>query len=445
MSRTRSLLIALLLIALALPLGLVSTSAQDDTAEISFMGWGQPSEQAVFEALIAAFEEENPNVKVDYVNIPPGEFLQRLTTLAAAGDLPDVFYMSPDWFATWVSRSQLLAIEEYVPEEELADIWPMGLDFYRYDGEVTGRGTLYCLPKDLGPFVMVYNKDLFDKHGVPYPPTDGSWTWDKALEDYQALTEFADDGSVISFGVGFLPPEAAIWSNGADFLNEDRTKVTVDDPLFTEAIQWLADLSNVHHVKPNQADLASQSDWEMWLAGKLATHVMGPWDQPTFWELPFNWDIGVFPSSPRTMQPAGWTGSMGFAVSAKTKHPEEAVALVRYFSTNEEGQRMNYQMGQAVPNIISMAEGEFLEFEKDPQSRYVFLDNIREWGHPLPSTYVSNNLWMDTMWQELAPVWNGEMTAEEWADEWAEELTRLLNDEDQIRSVPLGNPLPKVE
>lgn len=444
MSKKFSLFIVLLVFSLVLPSGLLSTSAQEEI-KLTFLGWGQPSEQAVFEALIAAFEEQYPNVTVEYTNIPPGEFLQRLTTLAAAGDLPDVFYMSPEWFPNWVSAGQLLAIEEYVPQDELADIWPMGLDLYRYDGEVTGRGTLYELPKDLGPFVMVYNKDLFDKYGVAYPPTDGSWTWDKALADYQALTEFADDGSPISFGICAIPAEAVIWSNGADFLNEDRTKVTVDDPLFIEALQWNADLANVHHVMPNQADLSSQSGWEMWLAGKCATFVMGPWDQPTFWELPFAWDIGVFPSSPRTMQPAGWTGSMGFAVSAKTKHPEEAVALVRYFSTNEEGQRQNYQMGQAVPNIISMANGEFLEFEKDPQSRYVFLDNIRSWGHPTPGTYVSNNLWLDTLWQELAPVWNGEMSAEDWANEWAGELTDLLNQEDQIRSVPMGNPLPKAE
>jgi hypothetical protein len=66
-------------------------------------------------------------------------------------------------------------------------VWPQALARYSYDGTVVGQGTLYALPKDLGPFVMVYNKDIFDPHDVAYPPTDGSWTWDQALEDYQAL------------------------------------------------------------------------------------------------------------------------------------------------------------------------------------------------------------------------------------------------------------------
>lgn len=428
--------------AAALFSGSVATLAQEDIT-ITFMGWGQPSEQEVFQAVIEAYQVENPNVTVEYINVPPGEFLQRLTTLAAANDLPDVFYMADGWFGNWVSRDLLLPIGSYVPADELANVWPQAVARYSYDGTVVGQGELYALPKDLGPFVMVYNKDLFDAAGVAYPPTDGSWTWDQALEDYQALTAFAEDGSVISFGVGDIPPEALIWSNGADFLNADRTEVTVDDPLFTEALQWRADLANVHHVMPNQEDLASQGAYDLWLSGKIATFVMGPWDQPAFWELPFNWDIGVFPSSPRTGVPAMWTGSMGYAVSAQTEHPQEAADLIRYLSLSEVGQRMFYEMGQQVPNRIDMAEGEFLEFDRDPMNRQSFLDNINRWGHALPATYVSNTLWLDTMWQEMAPVWSGEMTAEEWAADWDAELTVILNDADQIRSVPYGNPIPQ--
>lgn len=440
--KSNRILLTVVVLTLALFIGAVTTTAQD-TITLQFMGWGQPSEQEIFQAVFDEYQKANPNVTVEYINVPPGEFLQKLTTLAAAGDMPDVFYMADGWFGNWVSKGLLLPIQDLVPADDLANVWPAAIARYSYDGTVVGQGTLYALPKDLGPFVMAYNKDLFDKHGVPYPPTDGSWTWDQALEDYKKLTEFAADGSVVSFGIGDIPPEAVIWSNGADFLNEDRTAVMVDDPLFAEAIQWRADLANVHHVMPTQEDLASQGAWDMWLAGKIATFVMGPWDQPTFWELPFNWDIGVFPSSPRTMTPAMWTGSMGYAVDANTPHPQESVDLIRYLSLSEVGQRMFYQMGQQVPNRIDMAEGEFLEFEKDPANRQAFLDNIARWGHNLPATYVSNTRWMDTMWQELAPVWAGEMSAEDWGNEWAEELTAILNDAEQVRSVPYGNPLPK--
>ncbi len=438
----KRLLISLLVIVLLVP---TLAGAQDDKITIKFMGWGGPTEQEVFQAMIDGFEAKNPNVEVEYILVPPAEFQQKLTTLAAADDLPDVFYMADGWFSNWVSKDLLLPIEDMVPQEELDNIWTPALQRYSWDGEVVGQGTLYCLPKDLGPFVMVYNKDLYDKYGVEYPPVDGSWTWDKALEDYKALTEFDENGNPISFGVGAIPAETVIWGNGADFLNEDRTRVMTDDPKFIEGIQWLADLANVHHVMPNAADLAGMNAWEMWLAGKVANFVMGPWDQPTFWELDFAWDIGVFPTSPNTGMTASWTGSMGFAVSAGTEHPEEAVALALYFSADEEGQRTNYEMGQAVPNRIDMAFGEFLEYEKDPQNRYIFLENILEWGHPTPGNYTSNDMWLDTMWQELAPVWDGEMSMEDWAAEWNDYLTDLLNQEEQIIAVPFEDVEPPAE
>jgi multiple sugar transport system substrate-binding protein len=35
---------------------------------------------------------------------------------------------------------------------------------------------VYAFPKDFTPIVTYYNKNLFDKFGVEYPPTDG-WDW----------------------------------------------------------------------------------------------------------------------------------------------------------------------------------------------------------------------------------------------------------------------------
>ncbi|MFN8419948.1 MAG: extracellular solute-binding protein [Anaerolineae bacterium] len=193
MKRTTTVLLCVLL-ALTFALGVQGGKAQDKIT-IKFMGWGQPSEQQIFQTVFDSYQKANPNVTVEYINVPPGEFLQKLQTLAAADDLPDVFYMADGWFGGWVSRGLLLPIQDLVPADELKDVWPAAIARYSYDGTVVGQGTLYGLPKDLGPFVMVYNKDLFDKHGVAYPATDGSWTWDKALEDYKKLTEFDANGN----------------------------------------------------------------------------------------------------------------------------------------------------------------------------------------------------------------------------------------------------------
>lgn len=415
-----------------------ATEASGDGAKpvrLQFMGWGSPSEQQVFQTLIAKYQENHPGVIVDYILAPPAEFSQKLTTLAAADELPDVFYMGSDWFSAWAPKNIMLPLDEYVKPEDISNIWPQALDRYKFDGKQVGQGKLYALPKDLGPWVMVYNKDLYDKYGLAYPAKDGSYTWDKALEDWKKMTVKKADGAYESYGVGDFTLEAAVWSNGGDYLSADRAKVTVDDPKFTDALQFVADLSCKEGVSPSQTDRASLNTYEMWTKGMLGTHVMGPWDQPAFWELPFNWDIAPFPTSPATKQMASWTGSMGFGVSAKTQHPQEAVELARYFSIDIDGQRTNYELGQAVPNRIDMAKGEFLEMEKAPASRQIFLDNIEQWGRPTLGWYTSNDEWLDSMNQELSPVWNCEISAADWGKEWAPKLTEKLNKEQQIPAI----------
>jgi multiple sugar transport system substrate-binding protein len=399
------------------------------------MGWGSPSEQQVFQTLIDKYQQSNPNVQVEYILVPPGEFLQKLTTLAAADELPDVFYMGSDWFSAWVTKDIMLPIEDYIDAAELEKTWPRARDLYRYDGTQVGTGKVYALPKDLGPWVMVYNKDLFDKHGVAYPPSDRPWTWEEALDAWQKMTVENSDGTFESFGVGDYSVEAAVWSNGGDFLNAERTAVTVDDPKFTDALQYVVDLRCEHHVSPTETERASLNTYEMWVKGMVGTHVMGPWDQPVFWDLPFEWDIAPFPAGPGTGEAASWTGSMGFGVSAKTAHPEEAADLARFFSLDQEGQKTNFELGQAVPNLVEMAKGEFLAMEKAPASRQVFLDNIESWGRPTLGWYTSNDQWIDTMWQEMAPVWQCERSAADWGAEWGPKLTETLNREPQVPAI----------
>ena len=54
------------------------------------------------------------------------------------------------------------------------------------------NGDVYGLPYDFGPYIIYYNKDLFDKHGVEYPTS--SMTWDEFLEKCRALTGDGDYG-----------------------------------------------------------------------------------------------------------------------------------------------------------------------------------------------------------------------------------------------------------
>ncbi|WP_260405450.1 ABC transporter substrate-binding protein [Paenibacillus sp. 598K] len=409
-----------------------STPGSSDPVTIEFMGHGNPNEKKIFETLIAAFEKQYPNVTVKYTSVPPGEYSQKLTTLVSSGKAPDVFYVGGSEFYRFAEAGTVLNIQSYLDQTELFqpdNVWPTALDRYRYDGTNVGSGDLYGLPKDVGPWAFVYNKTLFDAAGVAPPPAEaGAWTWDDLLAAAKQLTvDENGDGKPDKYGVGAYSLESAVWGNGGQFIDYESGTVMIDQPEFYEAMQFVADLSLVHKVSPNQEAEQALNAYTRFLNGKLAMFAMGPWDQPAFWELPFEWDIAAWPASPSTGETATWLGSMGFAISAKSKHPQEAFDLAAFLSLDEAGQRENYQLGQAVPNLIDMARGEFLEQDKAPASRQVFLDIIEDYGRPDVPALSKDTQWIDAFWQDASKVWNGNMSAKDFTAEMQPKMQALYD------------------
>ncbi|MCA0755973.1 sugar ABC transporter substrate-binding protein [Paenibacillus sp. N4] len=403
-----------------------------ENVTIEFMGHGNPNEKAIFEKLIASFEEKNPNVTVKYTSVPPGEYAQKMKTLIASGKAPDVFYVGSAEFYRFAETGTLLNLQSYLEQTDLFNpdnVWTQAMDRYRYDGSMIGKGDLYGLPKDVGPWAFVYNKDLFEKAGIPVPSAKaGEWTWNDMLEAAKKLTvDENGDGKPEQYGVGAYSLESAVWGNGGEFINYETGEVLVDKPEFYEAMQFVADLNLKHGVSPNQEAEQAMNAYTRFINGQLAMFAMGPWDQPGFWELPFGWDIGAWPASPNTGKTATWLGSIGFGVSAKSKHPQEAFDLAAYLSLDESGQRENFQLGQAVPNLIDLANGEFMDMDKSPENRQVFLDIIQDYGRPDIPYGSKDTQWIDVFWQNASKVWNGDLTAKEWTAQIKPQMQELYD------------------
>ena len=80
---------------------------------------------------------------------------------------------------------------------------------------------------------------------------------------------------------------------------------------------------------------------------------------------------------------------------------------------NKDAQRFNYESGQAVPNIVSMAKEEYLKMDKAPSNKQVFLDIIEDptKGQFKSVYYTKNTTWYTYFTSEASKVWSGEMKA----------------------------------
>jgi multiple sugar transport system substrate-binding protein len=398
--------------------------------KITFMGWGSDTEIAVFEDMIAQYEDKYPEVTVEYITVPAADFQTKLQTMIASNNTPDVFYLAPENVMPFADSGIIADLSQYVEDNELFEadnVWQKALDMYRYDGTTPGEGAYYGLPKDIGPFALAYNKDLFDAAGITAPEPGDPWTWDEFVAAAKTLTTGSGDEKV--YGSAPYSLESAVWSNGGDWLNADHTEVTVTDPEFVEALQWVADLSLVEGVVPTSEEESSLPSFQRFMEGKTAMMGVGPWNQGGFWaDAAFEWDLMTWPVSPATDEPAIWYGGIGFAVSNKSDDKEDASNLAAFLAFNEDAQRTNMEQGQAIPNLIDMTENEYLTSDKLPANKQEFIRIIEDYGRRATQTYTYNSEWFGLFNSNLASVWTGEQTAEEYTASVTEEMQGMLDE-----------------
>ncbi len=429
--------VLVLVLCLVLTLGAVNftsygaQNSSDENVKITFMGWGTDAEIATYRAMIDQFEVAYPNVTVDYITVADNEFDTKLQTMIGAGESPDVFYCSIDNMMKYAATGNLYDLTTFVENNEIFDpnnIWEALINLYRYDGENQGAGSIYALPKDVSVFPIVYNVDLFKAAGITPPTKEEPWDWNDYLATAEKLTSGSGNDKI--YGSGAYSLESAIWSNGAEWVDQETlTTVKIDDLAFIEALQWAADLSLVHGVAPTTTETQALNDYDRFKQGKVAMIGTGTWSLGDLWaNTDFEWDVMNWPVSPNTGKSEIWFGSAGLAVSSVTKHPEAAANLAAYLAFNEEAQRTAYTNGQAIPTLKDMAKGEYQEFEKAPASKDVLIDILENHARLATQSRTFNQEWFAEFNSNTAAVFNGEMTAEEYCTSIKPAVQQLLDD-----------------
>lgn len=424
---------------------------------LNFFGWGSVEEQRIFKTMIAEFNKLYPKYQVVYKSVTANNYI---TTLASyknnPRNMPDVFYMPDVSFVQWIySTDIMLDLTPYIEKSTvftLENVWREGIRAYQFDKNTQklGVGGIYALPKDLGPNMLVYNKNLVleagvtivsDKEGTEYPygydperkilNDQIPMTWAQFIAFCQDTKKGELDQSDAIVGITHYPLETAYFSIGGDFLSPDRKTVTIANDKFAEALQFVADLSNKFEVMTTAEGQSSQAGFQRFSSGLAVSSFVGAWDTPELWHVDFDWDILHTPVPNQNGDLTDWRdgyrkgagsisylGSVGIAVYSKTKDPEGAYLLAEFLTVHPYAQRINYKLGQAVPNLIDMARGEFLTEELEdpkgwnrPKNREVYIKMIESSPRrPQANTYTDE--WFQEMWDsstdslKLFRVWS---------------------------------------
>ncbi|WP_430791413.1 ABC transporter substrate-binding protein [Actinoplanes sp. G11-F43] len=179
----RRLLSGLVAGMLALPLALGGCggeeSSGDGKTELSFFWWGAEARAQLTEQALALYEAKHPNVKFKKTWQANQGYFDKLATLTAGGDAPDIFQIDDNYLAEYATRNVTLDLAEYQKSGKLdTSKFPEGLLTY---GTVDGK--LAGLPFGENTQGLVYNKTKLEAAKVELPTTGQSWeehiTWAK--------------------------------------------------------------------------------------------------------------------------------------------------------------------------------------------------------------------------------------------------------------------------
>jgi len=349
-------------LAILLVVGFILSSlVLAETVNLKFLHrWTQEPDKSFFEEVVKEFEALHPNVKVDIQTVANDPFKEKIKVMLGTNDAPDVFFTWPGEFTNrFIRAGNVLDITSYMLEDgSMFDYVGAQLIPFIYDGG------LYGLPYRLDAKVFVYNKEIFAKAGVDKAPE----TMDELMS---ALKKIAALGiKPIAFGneqpwavshyiaaVNQKSVPEEVWA-----IDTDPEVGTWSHPGYVDALHLYADLvpyfndfSNA--IKHDQARVS----FSQGLNAMMYLEIV---------ELPelertspegFMDKIGVFPF-PVTDGPGNQSYLVGypegFVCSANTKHPEEAVAFLKFLTGRQMGRLELETLGwfNGIKNLASPDE-----------------------------------------------------------------------------------------
>ncbi len=340
------------------------------SGSVSFLVFGEPEELKAYRELITAFKTEQPDVRVKLIEASDrDDLLTRLGTSFSAGRPPDVFLLNYRFYGQFAARGLLEPVESRVADSDVfaeEDFYPQALDAFRFGG------TLTCLPQNISSLVVYYNRDLFQKGGVPEP--GAGWTWKQFTDTAIELT----DRKQGQYGLGVEPTlirlAPFVWSNGGELVNEGETGFALDTPAAREALEQFLSLRRFYGVIPGEEEVESEDDESRFMNGRSAMILSSRRSTPSFRTITtFDWDVAPLP---RFRQPAGILHSDAYCMTKASKNKDAAWRFMEY-ALGPEGQRVVARTGRTVPSLKAVANSDaFLDPNAKPANSRVFLDTI---------------------------------------------------------------------
>ncbi len=325
----------LVVLFFTLMLMVINVAAQDNPIVLRFTLWipvDSPRGE-LFAEIAEEFSAANAGVSIQYDYIPFADYTTTLPLQLSGSNPPDAGWLTENVAPTWVQSgiladlsASLLADEAY----DFADLAPSAMELWRSGDPIFG------VPFSTSPFLLIYNRDLFEAVGVDAPDVmieNGAYTWENLAVALKTIREEAGVAGLQSFNGGLYSGER-VWHTviplvrayGGDAWDADNT-CTLNSP------ESVAGLQVFHDMIFTDRSIEAPGEVVDFYTGSAAVLMgqlsgVGP-----LAEASFDWDIAPLPDGAAGR--ASVVGQAAFVVFNNSPNRDTAIEFVKFLTNKE--------------------------------------------------------------------------------------------------------------
>jgi multiple sugar transport system substrate-binding protein len=413
-------------------LALFSLSCGPKTGVVEIQDWnfgGLPNMIEWLRLRVDSFEKTHPGIKVVQSQKSWNMIREILYADFSAGAGPDIVNVHANYAAEFGGAGHYYPLNKFPDFEEVRKWYvPHFLESTRY------KENYYGLPSSAIAFILVCNKDLFDREGIAPPKT-----WSQFREAAKRLTKDTDgDGVADQYGLVLIGGDRGgfayrlapfMFKAGVKILSDDLKSVEFNSPRGVAAVKLFADMYQVDHsITPGFLAYTLSEMNDLFCSNKVAMSIEGPWFRAMvrdkspgkdFYAVPVPVPddmIDQYDTAP-TLQ-----DMVMYSINAHSKHLNEAWELLKYLRNEEADMAwIQIEMGAIATTRYALNSPEAKHVRDLPM--YVNeLEHARPWPSHPSIIAIANNV--------IAPYGQkaivGDLSPQEAMDQAADEARRII-------------------
>lgn len=302
--------------------------------------WNTAFQQAEFDKYFAEpLRKKYPFITLEYLDQQKATS-NTLDNLITAGNTPDIVFTDYPNLAGLLDYDFPEDLNRYVADYavDLKKIDPIVIEGAKMIGS---KGELFALPIYSDRMMWFYNKDLFNKFGVPYPTDD--MTWDDAIAAFKRLSRMENGVQYASFRMINLPMTGSQW--GVPLIDPKTGKASFQTDGWKKSLDLMQQIAAI----PGNTKLTNEDFYQketlasLMQSFNIMVNLLEGVEQKGY---KINWDVASLPQSKEKPGIAGANKPLYFMVSKSSKHKEQAFAAISHLMSSEEVQTALSQNGK---------------------------------------------------------------------------------------------------